>query len=217
MLKRERPIDINEPLELNLRLDDSTCALGRGDIVRVGLFIHHKPFLTELLDYLGARFRYLHSDELAGYRQKLAVLVDNLLFVEAVPLGNVEVSRIVPRGNGHRARAELTVYCGVLHDRSRDGAVYPLELEFLAVCVISVARVLRMHDDILIAELRLRACRANGERAILQVVESCLLFLIHNLVIADSGLAPRVPVDDTRAAVDKAGLVHALECFDNGA
>src|SRR3989344_1519343 len=121
----ERGIDRHDPLQLHLRFDHRARALGRRHIMRIGLLFHDEAFFSELLDDLRTRVRALHAGEFARDREELAVLVDDLLLVEAVALSDVEVGRVMPRRDRHGARSELAVYRRILHYGRRYGAIDP--------------------------------------------------------------------------------------------
>ena len=84
-----------------------------------------------------------------------------------MPLGYLKVSHTVPRRYGHHACAEVHVDCLVFNDGRGNLAVDPFNLEFLAVSILSVSRISRVHHDILVAKLRFGTRGSYDERPIL--------------------------------------------------
>ena len=67
--------------------------------------------------------------------------IDNLLFVEAMALSNLEVRNAVPRCDSHNAGAEVRVDRFILDDGSGDGAVDPFGFKCVAMSVLGVPLV----------------------------------------------------------------------------
>ncbi len=205
-------IHVDEPLLFDLRFDHALAALAERDVVDVILFDgHQQAFRLELLDDLRTRVLDVQAGELPRRGQQLAVEADDLLLLQIVTLGDIEIDVVVPRRDRHHTRTERGVDGLVLDDRRGDGSVDPLALELLAVRVLGVALVVRMHDDVLVAELRLGARRGDLERPVLERVERLFALGIFDLVIGDGRLKFGVPVHDAVAAVDQTVLIHAHE------
>ena len=140
-----------------------------------------------------------------------AAIVDDTLDVELVALRYFEVHYRVCGGDGHGARTERHVGRFVLDYRCSDGPVYPFEVDFLSVFVLLVPLVVGMHDDILIAELRLGAHGADVKRAVFEMVESIFLFDVLYFIVRHGRLQFRVPIDDAVTAVNEPRVIHANE------
>src|SRR3989344_9020348 len=201
----------DEPLQLNLWLNDRARALCGGHVVHIRLLLDEEALGAQLLNNFCARLRKLYRCELARDGEEFAIFVNNRLVGQVVTRGNVEVGHVVPGRDGHRAGAEGGVYGRVFDHGRRNQAINPLKLNLLAIGKRSVARVLWVHDHIFIAKFRLWARCGDGEWSVLQVIECRRLLLIDNLVVADGGLTLWVPIDDARAAVNEPRLIHALE------
>jgi hypothetical protein len=128
-----------------------------------------------------------------------------------------KIGVVMPRGDGHRARSELWINCLVLDDRGDHRPVDPLTLKGVSMLVVSVALILRVHDDILVAKFCFRTNRADLEGSVLEGVERRLHLLAVHLVIRDIGLQLRIPVNNAGAPVDQARLVHAHKGFVDAA
>ena len=128
-----------------------------------------------------------------------------------MPFCDFEVRSAVPRSDSHDTGTERHVDRIVFDDGRGDRAVYPFGLERLSVFPLRITWIVRVHDDILVAELCFRTRCADGKRAVFEVIERRLFFLVDNLVIRNRCLTLRIPVDDAMAAIDESGIVHLLE------
>ncbi len=169
----------HEPLFLNLGFNDRAAfvACSHGVAVRV-IGPNEKPFRVHFCDNFRACLIYFHSCEFARDRKQLPALVDYLLFFKIVPLGDFKVGRGVPRSNRHNAGAEFHINVFVLDNRRRDCAVYPFQLDFFSVFVFRVPFVIRMHDNIFIAEFCLGSGCRYYKGTILEIVEGVVSFNI---------------------------------------
>ena len=102
-------------------------------------------------------------------------------------LGDFEVDLAMPWRNGHNTSAKLGVDGRVFDDRGRDWAVNPFGFEGVAVLVLRVTLIVRVHNDILIAKLSLGTCGTNLKGAVLKGVKFGLLFNVLNLYVRDVG------------------------------
>ncbi len=131
--------------------------------MRVGFFFLEEPFRFELLDYLFSRLAYLHPRKLSRDGEELAELVYDLLLIQAVTLGDLEVGLRVPWRYRHDAGAESHIDGSILDDCGSYGAVYPFKPDRLSVLPLLISLIVGMHDDVLVAELRFGSCGADGE------------------------------------------------------
>ncbi len=202
-------IDRNKPLLFNLRLDHATAAFVGGDVVCVALI----NFLDESLGlhFLNngrPGFFDVHAGKLTSNFHQAPPLINNLLYIEVVPLRDLEVDSTVPRGDSHDARAHLRVGCFVFNNGGGNRTVDPLNINLLAMFVLGVALVVGVHHHVLVAKLSLRAHRANRERAVLKIVEGTVLFFVDDLVVRHRCLHGWVPVHAAGTAVNKSVIVH---------
>ena len=210
---REFFVYTDEPLELDLRLDDAAAAAVGGYVVRVPLIdLHDESLLVELGDDHRARLLDVLAREFASDRKQYAALIDHLFDVELVPARDLEVDRGMRRCDGHGTGARLHVGRLVFDHCRHDRSVDPFEFELLAMCIVRIPGVVGMHHHVLVAEFRLGAHGTDYERAVLEIVKWIFLLDMLDLFIRNSGLQLRVPIDDAVAAVNETCLVHTHEC-----
>ena len=212
-------VDIHEPLLFDLRFDNAAAATVHGDIVHIVFFgSDYEVFCAELLDNFFSRFDDIETAKLfSGTIKELPVVADDLFFVEVMSLGDVEVGRIVPGGNGHGTRPKAHIDRLVFDHSRRDRAIDPLNIfYFLTIGVLFVPIVVGMDNDILIAEFGFGAGGADHKGTVLKVIKVGFFFATLHFVVGDGGLKFRIPVDDARTAVNDAVIVHFFECGVDG-
>jgi hypothetical protein len=134
--------------------------------------------------------------------------------VEAVALPDLEVVRVVRRGDLHRAGAELHVDVRVGDDG--DLPVHQRQEDRLAD-EVGVALVVGVDGDGGVAEHRLGAGRRDDDAVaavrggVAQVRELARVVAVVDLDVGQRGHAAGAPVDDAVAAVDEALVVEGAE------
>ena len=207
-------VDIDEPLLADLRLNGTAAPAVEGFAVGVAFIrVHQQPLALELFHDFRTCLINAHACKFLCDGQQFSVEIDDRFLVESMAFGDFKVRVVMPRGDGHHARSEFRIHRLVLDDRGNHRPVDPLALEGVTVLELGIALVLRMHDDILVAELGFRAHRADLEGSVLEGVEGRLHLLAVHLVIRDVGVQFGIPVDAARPPVDQSRLVHAHEGF----
>ena len=211
----ERFGDIHEPLFFDLRFDDAAAAAVYGDIVDVILIgFCDKPFRCEFFSDFCSCLGNIHTGEFAGDCEKFSVVADDLFFAEVVPLGDVEVGRVVPGGDGHGACAETHIDCFVFDEGGGYLPIDPFDvLYFLPVSVRGISLVVRMHDNVFVPEFGFGACGTDDEWTVLQIIEWRFFFAALDFIVGNGGLEFWIPIDDARSAVNDAVFKHAAERF----
>ena len=125
----------------------------------------------------------MHARELSRDCKKLASLVNNLLFIKPVAPRDVKVGGIVPWSYGHDAGAEFHVNRFVFDHDCRNRPLYPFKLYFLSIFIFFVARVIRMHDHVFVAEFGFGARRAYDKRPVFQIIKRRGFFNPINFVV----------------------------------
>jgi hypothetical protein len=175
-----------------------------------------EPELLHVLNDALAGLEAIEPRVLARLRGHPPVEADDRARGQVVAPSDLEVDGIVARGDLDDARPELRIHGAVRDHAQGDGSLDRRHLQRLAH-VLRVALVLGMHGHRGVAQLRLRAHRAQSQRAVLDVDEvRVALFALH-LEIRQHGLAARAPVDDVVVLVDEAFLVETDEGLAHGA
>ena len=137
-----------------------------------------------------------------------------------VPLADLEVERVVRRGDLHRPRAEVGIH-GVVRHHGNLPAHH--RQQHLAADQVPVPLVLRMHRDGRVAQHRLGAGGGDGEMAaavgerIAQMPDLPVYLILIYFLIGERGEAAGTPVDDVMPAVDQALFVQLDERLPYGA
>src|SRR3989338_6699904 len=118
--------------------------------------------------------------------------------------------------NSHHAGAETHVYGLVFYHSRRDRPVNPLELYLLSVFLLRIARVFRMHNHVLISEFCFGPHCSYYKWPVLQIIERIFLSYVFYLVVRYSRLHFRIPVHDSRPAINRTGFVHLFESSADG-
>ena len=108
----------------------------------------------------------------------------------------------MPRSNRHNPRAKVRVGGFILDNSSRNFAVDPFGFESVAVLILGVALIIRVHNHVLIPEFGFRPGGTDLERPVLKGVELPLLFPVLDLVVGDVGFQLGVPVNNPMTLVN---------------
>src|SRR5665213_902438 len=134
-----------------------------------------------------------------------------------MPLSNLEVGMVVPGCNRHHPCSKLGVNRLVLDNSSCYLAIDPFSLERVAMFILGITLVIRVHNYILITKLGLWPSCTDLERPILQRVELPLLFLVCNLIIGHVSFKIRIPINYAVTSVNQTVMVHFDKCLVNAA
>ncbi len=140
----------------------------------------------------------------------------NLLLIQIVPFGNLEVDMAVPRGDGHNAGTKVRVNRLVFDNSGGYWSVNPFRRKGITMLVFPISLVIRVHHNVLVTEFCFRACRADLERAVLKGVKLGGFFFVYHFVVRDVSFQIRIPVDDSVAAVNQPVAVHFGKHFTYG-
>ena len=127
--------------------------------------------------------------------------------------GNFKICMIMPWSDGHHSCSEFRIHGIVFNDRGLDSSVDPFTLKGLTMLIIKVSFIFRVHDHILIPELRLRTYCPELKRTILKSIERRPCFLSFDFIIWNVGFQFRIPIHDPRPTVYQAFLVHSDKRF----
>ena len=89
----------------------------------------------------------------------------------------------MPWSDGHHSCSEFRIHGIVFNDRGLDSSVDPFALKGLTMLIIKVSYILRVHDHILIPELRLWTDCPDLKRTILKSVKGRSCFLSFDFII----------------------------------
>ncbi len=134
-----------------------------------------------------------------------------MFFVQTVPFGDLEVCVVVPRSDRHHAGSKRGVHRLVFDDRRFHRPVDPFAGEGVAVLVVRVALICRVHHDVFVTEFGLWAHGSDLKRTIFEGVERRGDLTAVDLIIRDIGLQLWIPVDDAVPAIDQPIVIHAAE------
>ena len=218
------PVDGHEPLRGETRLDHRLAAVAVAHVVDVILDASQGAPRFQVLDDLFASGKAVEARVDAAVFVDVAAVVHDVDRGQMVPLADGEVVGIVRGSHLHRTSAEFAANPRV--DDDGDLAIHQRQAQLFAV-QMQVALVLGMNGNGGIAEHGFRARGGDGdelagrvaavaEHGIANLPQVALLLLVDDFKIADGGLAARAPVNDVRAAIDKALLVEADEGFPDG-
>ena len=177
--------------------------------------------LFEIFDHLAARLEAIHAGVLSAVLfADGGVVVHHLDDRQVVALADLEVIRIVRRGDLHTAGAEIALDVFVGNDR--DLAADERQDQRFSDKV-GVAVVLRVNGDGGIAEHRFGAGGRHGDEAaflslhrVADVPEIAVLLGIFDLGVREGGAAMGAPVDDAEAAVDEPFIIEVDEHLAHG-
>ncbi len=141
-----------------------------------------------------------------------SVLVHDHQAWQVVAAADLEVVRVVRRGDLHRAGAELRV--DMLVGDHRDAAAGQRQLD-LGADQVGVALVVGVHRDGGVAEHRLRPGGGDHEGVVAVAVadgdQLAVVVCVLHLDVGQRGETARAPVDDPLGAVDQPVVVQPLE------
>ena len=196
-------------------------AVAEANVVAVVLDLHQQAQLFQLLDHGLPAFHRVHTVKaFAGILIHGAVVVGHRDDLQAVPLGDFKVVRVVGGGHLHRAGTELHLHI-VVRDHG-DFFVHDGQDHLLAHQV-RVTLVRGVHSHAGIAQHGLRP--GGGHHHTLAAVGTGITdmpqvaghILVHHFSVADGALAGRTPVDHPVSAVDQALFKQAHEDFAHSA
>ena len=204
---------LQPPLLADQRLDDRVASVAVADLVRVGLLFDQQALRLQLLDDALACSERRHSVVGEAGHVHAAVFVHGVDDLEAVPLPDLVVHRVVPGRDLQRAGAEVLLH-RVVGDY-RQPAADERQGRRLAGQVL-VALVVRVHGDSRVRKHRLRPDGRDGHEPaflhrVVDEVERVLVLLPLDLEVRDGGAVVRAPVHDPGRAVDPAALVKGDE------
>ena len=155
--------DLDEPLQRQPGLHDGAAAAAVPDGVQVRPDLgDHAALLAERGDDGRARLEPVQALERSG-RSDHAALVQHGEGRQVVAAADLEVVRVVGRGDLHRAGAELRVHVRVGHDRDAPAGQRQFHL---AADHVRVARVSGVDGDRRVAEHRLGPGGRDHDRAV---------------------------------------------------
>ncbi len=202
----------DEPLRRQPRLDDrvATRAVADGMDVRSPLGDDPALFAQGSHDR-GAGLEAVQSLEGAGRGNDAAAVHDRQVR-QTVPLPDLEVVRIVGRGDLDRAGAERGVDVRIGHDRDAPAGQRQLDLD---TDQVAVTVVVGMDGDPGVAEHCLGPGRHHDDRRLTAAVpdrdQLTVVIAVLDLDVRQRGHAPWAPVDDPLGAVDQSVVVEPPE------
>jgi len=204
----------HEPLLREVGLDDGRATLALTDGVVVGLALLQQSLFLEGANDLLAGLLPVQPGEGPGQLRHLPLGVDGRQDRQAVAAADLEVHRVVPRGDLEGPGAELPVDHLVSHQR--DLPVEQRQDQHLAD-ETAVARILRVNRNRRVRQDRLRTRGSDGDGAVraldrvLHVVEMAVSLSVLDLLVGDRGLASDAPVDQVLPPVDPTLAVEVFE------
>lgn len=204
--------DLDPPLQGQPRLDRRLAARAVADGVGVRTLLGDDPALgAQRADDRGTGLQTVKTLERAMHGDD-RVLVHDREIRQAVALSDLEVVRVVGRGDLDGARAELGV--DVLVGDDRDPAAGERQFD-LRADEVGVALVVGVNGDSGVTEHRLGPSRRDDDRRVAFAVtdrdELTLVVLVLHLDVGDGGQTARAPVDDALGTVDQLVVVEPLE------
>ena len=212
-------LHFDKPLRGNARLHNGAAAIAGADVVLDRLNFNEEACFVEILDNLLSGLERRHTGVFA------TIFVDDTAIVHDVDDGqimaqaNLEVVRVMCRGDLHNAGTEVLLHVAIGNDR--DFFIDERQNDrFADECL--VALVIRVHRHGGIAQ---HGFRAGGRKLnvagavaqrVTQMPEGTFLFLEHDLGVGNGGLTVRAPVDDALTAVDEPLIVQLLENVVDG-
>ncbi len=229
-------LHLHEPLQAQPRLDRHVRALGIADLVVVVLDFLHEVKGLEVFHNLLAAIETVHAVVLAYVRLQLflyrvhvqmSVRREDIDGLEVVFLSQRVVVHVVRRCHFEAAGTETDLYVAVFDDR--DHASHARHDHVLAFEPL-VLLFFRVDADGYITKDGLRTgggdncvvCTGFGvgdtrlRYFVAQVVEFVMLVMIDHLLVRESCLALRIPVDHTQTAVDESFLIEVAEDMNDG-
>jgi hypothetical protein len=173
--------------------------------------VHDPALFAQRRDHRGPGLEPVQALERA-VRGDPAVLVHDRDAGQVVPAADLEVVRVVRRGDLDRAGAEFRVHMLVGHDR--DPPVRQRQLD-LPADQVRVPGVIRVHRHRGVAQHGFRPGGGDHDRLVAVAVpdrdQFAVLVAVVHLDVRQRGQAARAPVDDALGPVDQAILVELLE------
>ena len=189
------------------------------NVVRMRNNLHEKTKLLQILNHCLSCLVAIHAIVLASRAVDRCIVMHDTDLRQVVATTNLEIVRVMCRGDLYASGTELLVYIGVSDNRNL--TVGQRKFEHLADKIL-VAIIIRIYCNCGIAEQSLRTgcCDLNksvflANDRVVDVPEKAVLFLMLNLCVRDRSLAYRTPVDDSRTLVDISFFVKFDENFLN--
>ncbi len=209
----QRP-DRDEPLQRGGRLDDRLAAVTVTDSVVVRFDFFQIPLLLEVVDNLAAAGEAVEP----GIGARL--LVHNPFFVHYLELGQIvalaDFVIVAVVGGRHFQGASPEILLHVIVEHHRDNAIDQRQPD-ADIRQVRIPFVIGMHRHRGIAEHGLGAGGGDDHRTgtigirVTDVIEFALGVLMLHLVVGESCVAARTPVDDVVAFIDQAFFIEPYE------
>ncbi len=205
--------DLDEPLQRQPRLDRLLGAGAVPDAVHVRPLLRDDAVLrAQCLAHRDTGLEPVHAVEFGAGVRDPALLVHDRRHRQVVALPDLEVVRVVRRGDLHRAAAELGVH--VLVGDDRDLAAGQRQLD-LGADQVPVALVVRVHRDGGVAEHRLHAGGGHDDFGVAGAVahrhQLAVDLAVLHLDVGDRRAHRGRPVHQPLRPVDQAVVVEPLE------
>ena len=205
-------LDLDEPLQGQPRLHDRAAAAAVPDRVHVGPDLGDDPaLLAQCGEDRGPGLEPVQALERAR-RGDDAALVHDGQAGQAVAAADLEVVRVVRRGDLDRAGAELRVHVRVGDHRDAPAGQRQLDL---AADQVGVPLVVGVHRHRGVAEHGLGPGGGDHDRvgavAVAERDQLAVGVAVVHLDVGQRGQAARAPVDDPLGPVDEAVVVKPLE------
>ena len=128
-----------------------------------------------------------------------------------MPLGDLEVSVVMPRSDCHYSSAKLHVDRIIFDDCCCNRAVDPFCFKSITVLVLFVALIIWVHDDIFVTKLCFWTRSSYLKRAILERIECCVFLNMLHLVIRHICFKIWVPVYNAVTPVNEPRVIHSFK------
>ena len=211
-------LHLDEPLLGNARLNDGGAAVAGADIVLDRLYLEQVALLVQVFDNLFSRIQTVHPLIFA------AVFIDDTGLVHHIDDGQIvaqtdlEVVRVVGRGDLYHAGSEIRLYIRIRNDwdlfaDQRQNHSFADQ--------VPIALVVRMHRHSGVAQHGFGAGRREADvtgavaERVAQVPEAAVVLAEVHLRVGNGSTAVRAPVDDALAAVNQALFIQAHEYLAN--
>ena len=230
-------LHLEEPLHGELRLDCHIGTLGEADLVGISLYLFQQSGMLQILFYLLAYIKTVHTDIESGGFAQCSVVIEDVDGRQVVFLAQHIVIYVVRGSYFQTARTELYIHIIVLYNG--DNPVHQRHNHFLALqpLVLRVGGVNAhrriTHDcfgtrsshygitpagSITMNHLTFGP-RLTGPviigNIVFQIIQFAMFFLVDNLFIAEGGERLRIPVHHAYATIDQAFIVEVYKYFEH--
>ena len=214
-------VHFDEPLFLYHRLDNGLAAVVCADVVRIVLYANKQAHLVEFFDNLRSCRISVHARELTAVFVYRGVVVHDVDFGQVVAFADLEVVRVVRRGNLYNARSE--VFFNIFVCNNGYFSVNKRNFDRFADKVF-VSLVVGVNRNGGISEHRFGTCRRKFKitavfayNRVFDVPKMTVLLLVFDFRVGYGRVANGAPVDYLGAFVDKPLVIHIDKYFFNGA